>query len=178
MIGAHRPRRMQRYNDGLRVSLQPHGQVQVSGSIMNYVHLPSNSRSQATAWNFPLGIDGFRYADLNRVRRLMALDRVFRAHLRSSDSALADRYEQSRQEHACGEGRDDSQLLIDVARHLDCFIARLFHIEAEANALNRRTAGDGAVCEFKKRFLDRVVLKSPLGPEELAATNVADVEFR
>src|SRR4029079_10793021 len=122
MIGAHRPRRMQRYNDGLRVSLQPHGQVQVSGSIMNYVHLPSNSRSAATAWNFPLGIEGFRYADLNRVRRLMALDQVFHSDLRAADPALADRYEQSCREHACGQGKLDSRLLIDVARHLDRFI--------------------------------------------------------
>src|SRR5207302_1938335 len=29
--------------------------------IMNNLHLPSTSRSMATGWNFPLGIDGFRY---------------------------------------------------------------------------------------------------------------------
>ena len=33
---------------------------------MNNLHLPSTSRSTATAWNFPLGIEGFRYADLNQ----------------------------------------------------------------------------------------------------------------
>ena len=64
-------------------------------SIMNYLHLPSSSRSTATAWNFPLGIEGFRYADLNRVRRLMALHQVFRDELRSADPALAERYEHS-----------------------------------------------------------------------------------
>ena len=54
---------------------------------MNNLHLPSSSRSMATAWNFPLGIEGFRYADLNRVRRLMALYQVFRDELRSADPA-------------------------------------------------------------------------------------------
>ena len=49
---------------------------------MNYLHLPSSSRDTATAWNFPLGIEGFRYADLNRVRRLMALYQAFRDELR------------------------------------------------------------------------------------------------
>jgi len=85
----------------------------------------------ATAWNFPLGIEGFRYADLNRVRRLMALYQVFRDELRSADAALAGRYEQSCDLYARGEGKEDSQLLIDVARHLDRFIGRLFHIEKE-----------------------------------------------
>jgi NADPH-dependent glutamate synthase beta subunit-like oxidoreductase/NAD(P)H-flavin reductase len=145
---------------------------------MNNLHLPSSSRSTATAWNFPLGIEGFRYADLNRVRRLMALYQVFRDELRSADPALAERYEQSCDQYARGESKEDSQLLIDVARHLDRFIARVFHIEKEVNALNRRTSDDKAVYEFKKRFLDRLVLKKPPAPEELAAMNTADVEFR
>src|SRR4029450_9964337 len=103
---------------------------------MNYLHLLSSSRSTATAWNFPLGIEGFRYADLNRVRRLMALHQVFRDELRAADPALAERYDR---------GGDDSQLLIDVARHLDRFIGRLFHIEQEVADLNRHTADDRTV---------------------------------
>ena len=56
---------------------------------MNYLHLPSSLRSKATAWNFPLGIEGFRYADLNRVRRLMSLYQVFRDELRAADPVLS-----------------------------------------------------------------------------------------
>src|SRR6478735_4271061 len=89
---------------------------------MNNMHLPSSSRSMATAWNFPLGIEGFRYADLNRVRRLMALYQVFRDDLRSADPDLADRYEHSCECHSRGAGQEDTPLLIDVARHLDRFI--------------------------------------------------------
>jgi NADPH-dependent glutamate synthase beta subunit-like oxidoreductase/NAD(P)H-flavin reductase len=142
---------------------------------MNNLHLPSSSRSAATAWNFPLGIEGFRYADLNRVRRLMALYQAFRDELRSADPALAERYEQAC-EHA--SPTEDTALLIDVARHLDSFIGRLFHIEKEANDLNRRTADDRTVFEFKKRFLDRLVLKTPPAEHDLAAMNIAEVEFR
>src|SRR6478609_1982475 len=112
------------------------------GSTMNNMHLPSSSRSMATAWNFPLGIEGFRYADLNRVRRLMALDQVFREELRSADEALADRYERARADFARGEGKEDSELLIAVARHLDLFLAKLFDIEKEVYDLNRHTADD------------------------------------
>jgi NADPH-dependent glutamate synthase beta subunit-like oxidoreductase/NAD(P)H-flavin reductase len=145
---------------------------------MNYLHLPSSSRSTATTWNFPLGIDGFRYADLNRVRRLIALYQVFRDELRSADLSLAERYEHSYDQYSRGEGKENTTLLIDVARHMDRFIARLFHIGKEVNALNRRTTDDRTVYEFKKRFLDRVVLKTPPAPDELMAMNIAEVEFR
>lgn len=145
---------------------------------MNNLHLPSSSRSMATAWNFSLGIDGFRYADLNRVRRLMALLHVFREELRAADPALAERLERSYDRHSPGEGSEDPQLLIGVARYLDRFISRLFHIEKEVHELNRRTCDDGRVFEFKKRFLDRLVLKKPPEAQELGALNIADVEFR
>jgi NADPH-dependent glutamate synthase beta subunit-like oxidoreductase/NAD(P)H-flavin reductase len=145
---------------------------------MNYLHLPASLRSKATAWNFPLGIEGFRYADLNRVRRLMALYQAFRDRLRSADPALADLYEHACDRYAREQGAEDTALLIDVARHLDHFIARAFHIEKEVHALNRRTADDRTVYEFKRRFLDRLVLKAPPAPHELAAVNIADVEFR
>jgi NADPH-dependent glutamate synthase beta subunit-like oxidoreductase/NAD(P)H-flavin reductase len=168
---------------------------------MNYLHLPSSSRSDATTWNFPLGIEGFRYADLNRVRRLISLLQVFRDELRIADPALAERYERALDQGArrgSPEGarrgspdpaapptaglqngeKEDTTLLIDVARHLDRFLARLFHIEKEVAELNRRTLDDHTVFDFKKRFLDRVVLKAPPKPEELAAMNIADIEFR
>ncbi len=44
---------------------------------MTFQHLSENPRDKARAWNIPLGVPGFRYADLNRVRRLEALDRAF-----------------------------------------------------------------------------------------------------
>src|ERR1019366_6178899 len=119
---------------------------------MNYLHLPSSSRSTATTWNFPLGIDGFRYGDLNRVRRLTALYQAFRDELRSKAAPLAGRYEQACDQYSRGEGKEDTALLIDVARHLDFFISRIFHIEKEVNDLNRHTCDDRTVFEFKKRF--------------------------
>ena len=145
---------------------------------MNYLHLPSSLRSTAATWNFPLGIDGYRYADLNRVRRLMGLFQAFRDEVRAVDPALSERYEQGCNQYARREGLEDTALLIDVARHLDAFIARMFHIETEVNALNRRSTDDRTVYEFKRRFLDRLVLKSPPPVDELAAMNIADVEFR
>src|SRR5262249_15943703 len=110
--------------------------------------------------------------------RLMALYQVFRDELRSADPALAERYDLSCERYARGEGEEDTTLLIDVARHLDRFLGRVFQIEKDVDALNRRTADDRTVYEVKKRFLDRLVLKSPPSPQELADVNIADIEFR
>ena len=74
--------------------------------------------------------------------------------------------------------RTPAALLIDVARHVDAFLARLFHIDREVNALNQRTIDDRSVFEFKKRFLDRLVLKTPPPAADVASMNIADIEFR
>jgi hypothetical protein len=50
-------------------------------------HPPENPRQQARAWNLQLGVPGFKYADLNRVRRVEALDRAFIAELQARSRA-------------------------------------------------------------------------------------------
>lgn len=144
----------------------------------HFLHLPSTPRSDAQAWNFPLGIPGFRFADLNRVRRLEALDRHFREELAQADPALAQRYEAARRaapppnhDHAV------SDLLIAVARHLDRFIAKVFRIEQAVEKFNSATRDEGVVFRVKREYLDRHVLKPPPTDAELADADVADAEF-
>jgi NADPH-dependent glutamate synthase beta subunit-like oxidoreductase/NAD(P)H-flavin reductase len=139
---------------------------------MNYFHLPSASRSAAPSWNFPLGLPGFRYADLNRVRRLMALDQAFRDDLANADPALGRQYELAR-----ADARSDTELLIAVARHVDRFLARLFQIEAAVESMNSRTLDDNVVFRCKREFLDRRVLKTRPVSVELSGMNVAELEF-
>ena len=105
---------------------------------MTLLHLSTNPRAEAAGWNFPLGIEGFRFADLNRVRRIAELDSVFRQELKASDPDLSETYEDYRL--AEGKGYDAlsaSELLIRVAPHLGHFVARIFHIEAEHHALQQ-----------------------------------------
>ena len=146
---------------------------------MNFLHLPSASRSTATQWNFPLGVPGFRFADLNRVRRLEALDRAFRDDLARADPALAERYEAARQAGPpAAHDRQTSELLVEVGRHVDRFIAKLFQIEEAVAKLNAATRDDAIVFKMKREFLDRQVLKKPPSAAELAAADIADAEFR
>jgi NADPH-dependent glutamate synthase beta subunit-like oxidoreductase/NAD(P)H-flavin reductase len=141
-------------------------------------HLPENPRQQARAWNLQLGVPGFKYADLNRVRRLEALDRAFIAELRRCDSALAE--DLIRYRDSGGKDRDrlqESQLLIRVAPHVGSFIARLFHIENEHNSLCDRVRADQVVFKWKRNFVERHVLKNPPTAEELARIDPVDLEF-
>src|SRR3990170_1697272 len=115
-------------------------------------HLPENTREEARAWNLQLGVPGFKYADLNRVRRLEALDRAFLAELHSLDHDLAEDFQRYRA--SGGKDRErllESELLIKVAPHAGAFIARLFHIEADHDALCRRLGADQIVFQWKRR---------------------------
>lgn len=144
----------------------------------SFLHLPSASRSAATHWNFPLGLPGFRFADLNRVRRLMALDQAFRDDLAHDDPALAAKLEAARKEGKGAEHTPElSDLLVAVGRHVDRFIAKLFKIEAAVEAMNGETHDDGAIYRCKREFLDRRVLKSPPSPAEVAALDPVELEF-
>ncbi len=146
---------------------------------MNFMHLPSASRSTATSWNIALGFPGFRFADLNRVRRLIELDQCFRDELQRSDSELAVKLEDlRRQPQPVPHTPDLSETLIALARHIDAFMARLFHIEEAVDEMNRRTGEDGIVFKVKREFLDRRVLKKTPTGEDLAAMKVEELEFR
>jgi NADPH-dependent glutamate synthase beta subunit-like oxidoreductase/NAD(P)H-flavin reductase len=132
---------------------------------------------ESARWNFRLGYPGFRFADLNRVRRLALLDQVFRDELRAADPALSADYERYRA--ARGEGYAPlaaSDIIIKVAAHLGPFIARLFHIEAEYEALRTRTLDENRVFDWKKRVLDKRVLRPHPKPEEIASWDPSGLE--
>jgi hypothetical protein len=135
---------------------------------MTFQHLSENPRDKARAWNVPLGVPGFRYADLNRVRRLEALDSAFRAGLRADDPALADALDAYR-----GGGPipklEEANLLMAVGPHLGRFVARLFHVEAEHAELCTRVKADQLLSQWKKTFVERRVFKDPPTSAEIEA---------
>src|SRR6266581_344861 len=143
---------------------------------MTFKHLSENPRQQARAWNIALGVPGFRYADLNRVRRLEALDRAFLEWLRGEDAGLASTFETWRAEGGL-EKLAESKLLMEAAPHLGRFVARLFHVEAEHEALCARVRADQVLFKWKRTFVERRVFKDPpTAPEELSRLDPAAVE--
>ena len=147
---------------------------------MTYLHLPS-SREEAQNWNFPLGIPGYRFADLNRVRRLMALDALFLEDLTQKNPELARRIRELREIAATDAGQhpaqqDISATLIDAAKHLGPFIAHIFHIETQAAELNQRALNEKTIFRCRREFLERRVYRSAPKPDEIAALDLAKVE--
>ncbi|HVY62907.1 MAG TPA: hypothetical protein VHF22_14715, partial [Planctomycetota bacterium] len=140
------------------------------------VHHPA-APSAAPNWDFDLGVPGFRYSDLNRVRRLQALDSVFREELAKADPALSSRFEAFRND---GDGpektKDASDVIVAVAPHFGRFVARLFKIEPETSALDQYARDEGRLFELKKKFLLPKVLRKAPDAAALAAMDVAALE--
>jgi NADPH-dependent glutamate synthase beta subunit-like oxidoreductase/NAD(P)H-flavin reductase len=145
---------------------------------MALTHLSENTREEARAWNLQLGVPGFKYADLNRVRRIEALDRAFLQALRDADAPLAEEFLRYRAAGGAGVARAaESDLLIRVAPHVAAFIARLFHIEAEHEAACARVRADQVVFDWKRQFIERGLLKQPPDVDELARLDPVEAEF-
>ncbi|HYP29085.1 MAG TPA: FAD-dependent oxidoreductase [Blastocatellia bacterium] len=141
-------------------------------------YLPEDSRGEARAWNLQLGVPGFRYADLNRVRRLEALDRAFLTQLEEADPALAEELRAYRASGGTDRSRlQESELLIRAARHVDSFVSRLFNIEDEYRALCARIQSEQIIFKWKRQFLERRSFKNPPAPEALAQVDLVELEF-
>jgi hypothetical protein len=81
---------------------------------------------------------GSRFEDLYHRRGLQQLDAAFLEFLGGADAALRARLESARVEPEALARKEESELLIAVAEHLDDFIAHLFGIETEVQALSAR----------------------------------------
>jgi NADPH-dependent glutamate synthase beta subunit-like oxidoreductase/NAD(P)H-flavin reductase len=112
--------------------------------------------------DFPLGDTGFTYQDLHRDDRLAELDRVFRRELEAENAGLAARLETYRSDPAALDPVSRSRLLIEVARPLSAFVARLFGIETETERRRARAVPEAVLFRFRRDFLLRRAVKAPL----------------
>src|SRR5262245_41566149 len=110
--------------------------------------------------NFSLGIEGFRYADLYEPLKLAELDGRFREALRGEDAELAKKFEAYRAGDTLSPP-DESELLIAVARPLGRFIAKLFRVEKENQALIDRAAREDVIFRMKTFIARRAIKKYP-----------------
>jgi NADPH-dependent glutamate synthase beta subunit-like oxidoreductase/NAD(P)H-flavin reductase len=141
-------------------------------------HLPENPRQEARAWNLQLGVPGFKYADLNRVRRIEALDRAFLAELDEADPALGEDFRRYRESGGTDrDRRQESELLMRVAPYAGAFFARLFRIEADYTSLCERVRQDQIIFKWKREWIERRILKNPPSFEALGQIDPVELEF-
>ncbi len=106
-----------------------------------------------------LGVAGFTYPDLFKSDRLRELLEIFDSEVAEANPEFFSKWEEYRRNPS--EPRtpvEVSALLVSMASHVSRFLARLFGIGAEVDALAAATADQNPVFRFKIDFVRRRVL--------------------
>ncbi|MGH9386336.1 MAG: FAD-dependent oxidoreductase [Vicinamibacterales bacterium] len=118
----------------------------------------------------PLGVSGFRFADLHRPHRLEELYLRFCHEARTADPDLWAQWEQYRDVPESLGPIARSNLLAAMAPHVSRFVARLFSVGAEVEALQEVTRGYDDLFRFKIDFVRRRALPLLKGGVHIVAT--------
>ncbi len=113
---------------------------------------------------------GISFPELYQRAGLARVDARFLLQLAASDGSLADRLGQARATPL--SLKDESALLLELAPHLDDFVARLFGIQAELGALKAQHDALAPLFTVKRQFVQRKAAKaeaSTQSREELLA---------
>ena len=117
---------------------------------------------------------GIAFPDLYERAGLIRLDRAFVAFLAQTDRALADKLTAARATPPAAAA--ESELLIALAPHVEDFIAKLFRIEAEAQALAEKHNELAPLYSVKRQFVQRRALHK-VKPAELQQFDPAAAQF-
>src|SRR5215469_2925003 len=102
---------------------------------------------------------GLSFADLYDREGLVRIDRAFAAHLAAADVGLHDRLMAGRRDPDAVERLDESNLLVDLAPHLEDFVGELFGIEGEVRELQARHHDLAPLYSVKRLFVQRRAIK-------------------
>src|SRR5438445_981084 len=101
---------------------------------------------------------GIRFGDLYEREGLMRLDQAFLRFLRESDAVLHERLLAARQTPQKLAAKEESDLLVALAPHVEDFLPKLFGIEAEARALAEKHNELAPLYSVKRQFVQRRAL--------------------
>jgi NADPH-dependent glutamate synthase beta subunit-like oxidoreductase/NAD(P)H-flavin reductase len=102
---------------------------------------------------------GLSFADLYERDGLIRLDRAFIADLAASDVPLHDRLMAARADPDALDRKAESDLLVDLAPHLEDFVGELFGIAAEVRALQATHDKLAPLFSVKRLFVQRRAVK-------------------
>ena len=119
----------------------------------------NSNHSEGQGHDFELGVAGMRYSDLYNPIRLRHLTEKFREYLGNRNPDLKDALVKYTSDGGSGyEARVESNILTDAAPVLSDFIAELFGISKEVDALKREINSQDPVWKYKF-FLQRRAIK-------------------
>ena len=116
---------------------------------------------------------GIRFGDLYERDGLLRLDAAFLDFLGEADAALRERLCAARRQAPAA--KEESDLLVALAPHVEDFIARLFGIEAQAQALAARHNELAPLYSVKRLFVQRRALHK-VKPVDIASLDPDSVE--
>jgi NADPH-dependent glutamate synthase beta subunit-like oxidoreductase/NAD(P)H-flavin reductase len=103
---------------------------------------------------------GLTFADLYTVEGAARVDALFLADLEAADAGLAQRLVAARAAPGELAPKDESALLIELAPHVEDFVARLFGIVAEVQALEARHHALAPLYAVKRQFVQRKAMNA------------------
>jgi NADPH-dependent glutamate synthase beta subunit-like oxidoreductase/NAD(P)H-flavin reductase len=115
---------------------------------------------------------GLAFEDLYARDGLVKLDALFIAHLQAADVGLYNRLVTARRDPDALERKAESDLLVELAPHVEDFIAGLFGIGAEMRALQARHDDLAPIYTVKRLFVQRRAVKG-VTPDTAAALDGA-----
>ncbi len=103
----------------------------------------------------PVQLEGLSYAELREPEGLQRLDDAFCRELKTAAPKLRERLLEFRTSAHPPAALEHSAFFLELAPHVEGFVARLFGIEAELAASRQRSAEHDVVLDFKKAFVQR-----------------------
>jgi NADPH-dependent glutamate synthase beta subunit-like oxidoreductase/NAD(P)H-flavin reductase len=126
-------------------------------------------------YNFELGIPNFRYSDLYLPEKLKELTSIFHQELEGKNPQLAEELRNYIESKGSKYDRKtQSRILIESARHLSEFIAKLFRIEKEYSQLKSRIIEQDSIWKYRF-FVQRRAIKK-FTAESVAQLNLAEFD--
>src|SRR5260370_31251373 len=116
---------------------------------------------------------GLQFDDLYRRDGLARIDTLFVAHLAAGDVELHNRLLAARRDPGTLEAKAESELIIDLAPHLEDFIGDLFAIAPEIAALQARHHELAPLYAVKRLFVQRRAVKGVTAGEAAAPAGAA-----
>jgi NADPH-dependent glutamate synthase beta subunit-like oxidoreductase/NAD(P)H-flavin reductase len=112
---------------------------------------------------------GLTFSDLYQRDGLVRLDEAFLGHLRACNLDLAERLFAARLQPPTG--KPESDLIIEIAPHLDDFLGELFGIQAKLRQLQARHSALAPLFPVKRRFVQQSANRAK--PDAVAALDGA-----
>jgi NADPH-dependent glutamate synthase beta subunit-like oxidoreductase/NAD(P)H-flavin reductase len=113
---------------------------------------------------------GFSFEDLYRRDGLVRLDARFRQHLQAANASLLERLLAVRENPEALNRKQQSDLLVELAPHVEDFIGELFGISGALRALQAKHHNLAPVYALKRRFVQKKAI-SGVSKEQASAIN-------